>query len=166
MNNAPRSTVRYRNLKRYWKLLLKPMSELDYKNFTKHVGFPYLVTSQDMIDELLSYDQNLAQAYKTCQRLTSAVRRCDWDDFYLALMNDKGSVVELQGPLAKLSDYANYIQNTFKYALSNGPLEGSNNKIKLIKRNAYGYQSFFNFRLRVLFTFNFKTKKHDPVITD
>ena len=37
-----------------------------------------------------------------------------------------------------------------KYKYSNGPLEGFNNKIKLLKRVSYGYFSFSNFRLRIL----------------
>ena len=34
--------------------------------------------------------------------------------------------------------------------LSNGPLEGFNNRIKLVKRVSYGYNSFDNFKLRIL----------------
>ena len=40
--------------------------------------------------------------------------------------------------------------NSVKYEYSNGPLEGFNNKIKLLKRVSYGYSSFSNFRLRIL----------------
>ena len=44
-----------------------------------------------------------------------------------------------------------YIQNTCEYpTLSNGPIEGINNKIKVLKRNAYGYSSFTHFRNRIL----------------
>ena len=41
--------------------------------------------------------------------------------------------------------------NSLKYKYSNGPLEGLNNKIKVIKRVSYGYGNFDNFRLRILF---------------
>ena len=34
--------------------------------------------------------------------------------------------------------------------LSNGSLEGINNKIKVIKRTAYGFRNFNHFRLRIL----------------
>ena len=40
--------------------------------------------------------------------------------------------------------------NAVKYEYSNGPLEGFNNKIKLLKRVSYGYSSFSNFRLCIL----------------
>ena len=48
--------------------------------------------------------------------------------------------------------------------LSNGPLEGFNNKIKLVKRVSYGYNSFDNFRLRILimsrlYVFKYKNKE-------
>ncbi|MFT8407442.1 MAG: transposase, partial [Liquorilactobacillus satsumensis] len=32
----------------------------------------------------------------------------------------------------------------------NRPVEGTNNKIKVIKRTAYGFRNFENFRLRIL----------------
>ena len=44
-----------------------------------------------------------------------------------------------------------YIQNTCEYpTLSNGTIEGINNKIKVLKRNAYGYTRFTHFRNRIL----------------
>ena len=45
----------------------------------------------------------------------------------------------------------NYIQNTWKYHRSNAVCEGLNNRIKILKRNAYGQHSFHNFRQRILF---------------
>ena len=38
--------------------------------------------------------------------------------------------------------------------LSNGPLEGINNKIKVIKRISYGYKSFSNFKAKILLVFS------------
>ncbi len=44
-----------------------------------------------------------------------------------------------------------YIGHTFKYKhLTNGRIEGLNNKIKVLKRIAYGYRNFQNFRTRLL----------------
>ena len=44
-----------------------------------------------------------------------------------------------------------YIQNTCEHpTLSNGPIEGMNNTITVLKRNAYGYTSFTHFRNRIL----------------
>ena len=46
--------------------------------------------------------------------------------------------------------YRECMINSVKYEYSNGPLEGFNNKITLVKRVSYGYNSFDNFRLRIL----------------
>lgn len=48
------------------------------------------------------------------------------------------------------------IKNTFKSFLSNGSLEEYINKIKLIKRIAYGYRNFYNYRDRILASFESK----------
>ncbi|MDN6937707.1 transposase, partial [Enterococcus faecium] len=38
------------------------------------------------------------------------------------------------------------IQNALHYSYSNGPLECLNNHIKVLKRNAYGFRNFYNFK--------------------
>ncbi len=44
-----------------------------------------------------------------------------------------------------------YLQNTCEYpTLSNGTIERINNKIKVLKRNTYGYTNFTHFRYRIL----------------
>lgn len=43
--------------------------------------------------------------------------------------------------------------NEFGVRLANSALEGINNKIKVIKRTAYGFRNFNNFRLRILLAF-------------
>lgn len=53
------------------------------------------------------------------------------------------------GQLTFLNKYKLGIQYAFKTRYSNGALEGTNNKIKVIKRVAYGYRNFHNFRARI-----------------
>lgn len=48
------------------------------------------------------------------------------------------------------------ILNSFYYPYTNGFTEGCNNKIKVLKRNAYGYRNFKRFRNRILHIFNYK----------
>lgn len=45
------------------------------------------------------------------------------------------------------------ILNSFDTPYTNGFTEGCNNKIKVLKRNAYGYRNFKRFRKRILFMF-------------
>ncbi len=55
--------------------------------------------------------------------------------------------------LKTLKKYQLYIDNTLKYPnITNGPIEGINNKIKLIKRISFGYRNYDNLRNRILLT--------------
>ena len=46
------------------------------------------------------------------------------------------------------------IVNSFSTSITNGCTEGCNNKIKVLKRNAYGYRNFKRFRNRILHIFS------------
>jgi len=52
-----------------------------------------------------------------------------------------------------LEKWKRYILNYFQGRYSNGVVEGINNRIKLIKRRAFGYVNFGHFRQRVLIEF-------------
>lgn len=57
---------------------------------------------------------------------------------------------EFNSSLTMLGNWSRYILNAFDCPYSNGFTEGSNNKIKVIKRNGYGFRNFKNFRNRIL----------------
>ena len=46
------------------------------------------------------------------------------------------------------------LKNSMRYKYSNGGIEGTNNLIKVIKRIAFGYRSYENFRSRILLITN------------
>ena len=52
--------------------------------------------------------------------------------------------------LKTLKKYMKYIENMFESNITNGLIEGLNNKIKSTKRTAFGYSNFSNFKKRVL----------------
>ena len=51
------------------------------------------------------------------------------------------------------------ILNSFDCSYTNGFTEGCNNKIKVLKRNAYGFRNFKRFRNRILHIFSGQTEK-------
>jgi len=57
-----------------------------------------------------------------------------------------------RGLFPMLRAWREEILNYFDYPYTNGFLEGKNNRIKVIKRVAYGYRNSTNFRLRILLT--------------
>ena len=46
------------------------------------------------------------------------------------------------------------ILNSLEYEYTNGFTEGCNNKIKVLKRNAFGFHDFKRFRNRILYTYS------------
>ena len=58
-----------------------------------------------------------------------------------------------------LINWQNGILNTFDYTYTNGFTEGCNNRIKVLKRNAYGYRNFERFRKRILHIFSYQKQK-------
>jgi len=59
---------------------------------------------------------------------------------------------EFKELLHTLDNWREEILNYFDYPITNGFVEGKNNRIKTIKRMAYGYRNMDNFRLRILAT--------------
>lgn len=55
--------------------------------------------------------------------------------------------------------WSNGILNSFDVPYTNGFIEGCNNKIKVLKRNAYGYRNFKRFRNRILHIFAYKKEE-------
>lgn len=56
--------------------------------------------------------------------------------------------------LKMLNNWYSFILNSFDFRFSNGFTEGVNNTIKVIKRIAYGFKSFRNFRSRIFAVLN------------
>jgi len=59
---------------------------------------------------------------------------------------------EFKELLGTLTNWRQEILNYFDCRITNGFVEGKNNRIKTIKRMAYGYRNMANFRLRILAT--------------
>jgi len=62
------------------------------------------------------------------------------------------SLPEFKELLHTFTNWREEILNYFDYRITNGFVEGKNNRIKTIKRMAYGYRNMDNFRLRILAT--------------
>lgn len=56
---------------------------------------------------------------------------------------------EFNACLTMLGNWSKYILNAFDCSYTNGYTEGTNNTIKVIKRNAFGYRNFNNMRNRI-----------------
>lgn len=60
------------------------------------------------------------------------------------------TIKEFKAVVKTLRQWHEYISNSFKYNVSNGPVEGKNNLIKTLKRISFGFRNLENFRIRIL----------------
>ena len=82
-------------------------------------------------------------------RTTAKSAMADWIDN--ALSSDIPQFVKCAKTMLNWLDG---ILNSFEYPITNSFTEGCNNKIKVLKRNAYGYRNFKRFRNRILHMFS------------
>ncbi len=145
----------YNKLKRYWKLLLKDLTTVDYINYKYHRCFKNLMREIDIINYLLDLDPQLKASYELYQYVRFFIKNKDFALFKKVLDKNINNVsVYMKTSIKTVKKYINYIENTFKHDFTNGVLEGINNKIKVIKRIAFGYRCFFHLKNRILITQN------------
>uniref|UniRef100_UPI003F575DA4 transposase n=1 Tax=Staphylococcus shinii TaxID=2912228 RepID=UPI003F575DA4 len=110
-------------------------------------------STYSVLQYLLTLDDKLKVTYRTGHKILNALRLNSTKHFKLALNQAKNEEIfeGLKRIIKTFNDYLPFIENTMNYpSFTNGPIEGTINKIKLIKRNAYGYRNFINFRNRIL----------------
>ena len=169
MNQAGNGSHQWRALKHFWKLILTPAGLLKYDNYWSRRNFGYTqLTDVEVIQRLLAFNDDLKQAYRYYQDLILAINHRSKDELnHLLAIKWTQLPQSLQKVQRTLRRHLKEIITSFKYGdYTNGPVEGTNNKIKAIKRTAYGFRNFFNFRARILlalpnsyFAINWKNKR-------
>lgn len=169
MNQAGNGSHQWRALKHFWKLILTPAGLLKYDNYWSRRNFGYTqLTDVEVVQRLLAFNDDLKQAYRYYQDLILAINHRSKDELnHLLAIKWTQLPQSLQKVQRTLQRHLKEIITSFKYGdYTNGPVEGTNNKIKVIKRTAYGFRNFFNFRARILlalpnsyFAINWKNKR-------
>lgn len=131
---------KYKDLKKYWKLLTintikKPLSEKQNKK----------------LKELLNLNAELRKTYyivKEFHRIIDMKKPLSFERRLNGLIDRLSKLETKQSKKLKLTlqSWKQEIINIIKYGISNGFVEGNNNKIKVIKRISYGLRNYDNFR--------------------
>lgn len=142
-----------RKLKVFWKSLLKYYPDLCQVNYYCQ-SFKRKLSSKDKVDYLLEKIPELEINFNIYQDIIQTIKHNNFKRFeeivkkYLASKEkiSKKMIIALK----TLKKYMKFIKNMFESNITNGLIEGLNNKIKSIKRTAFGYSNFSNFKKRIL----------------
>lgn len=124
-------------------LLLSKSSKLSSKN------------SDELAFILNNYSEDLRITYKEKELLCGLISS---DEPYESKINSlkdwiwrnlNSAIPELVECAKTFNHWFQAIRNSLAVPYSNGPVEGTNNKIKVIKRITYGMKNFINFKARI-----------------
>ena len=97
-------------------------------------SFKRYVTRKEVLDYILAIDAEFTDSYERVHEIREAIKNKDSVELETYIdMDTRGlskGVAKAINPLVK---HKEYMLNAVKYEYSNGPLEGFNNKIKLLK---------------------------------
>ena len=114
----------------------------------------------DILNYLLDLDEELKSSYELYQKIMLYLRNADFLGLQNTLSNVSPNVsTYMKTSIKTIRKYITYVENTLKYSYTNGVLEGINNKIKVLKRLAFGYKSFYHFRNRIMIIQNLSMLK-------
>ena len=145
-------------------LLRKYSNDINWFVITKRYknGHMIDVLPADILDDIFKISNDLKKGYYLKEEFLDIVHHYNQMDVDVQITRWISKCIEKNIPefieaAGTISRWKEYILNSFiDERYSNGYTEGINNKIKVIKRNAFGYKSFELFRGRILYIFNGK----------
>jgi len=151
MNTFERNTNEYKKLKRFWKILLKKRKDVDHIKFKYNYSFRKCMTEGEILEYLLSISEVIETAYNIYQSIRYAFEVKDFNRLSSTVKSTYNHLSDsVATSLKTCKKYLGFMQNAVTFKFSNGVLEGINNKIKVVKRIAFGYRCFINLKNRIM----------------
>ena len=161
MNQFHRKSHEYKAIKRYWKLIQQDSQKLSYKRFYRPI-FRMHLTNKEILGKLLSYSEDLKCHYNLYQLLIFHFQNKEPEKFFGLIEDNLKQVHPLFQTVFKtfLKDKEKIV-NALQLPYSNAKLEATNNLIKLIKRNAFGFRNFENFKKKDFYRSEHQKRKDE-----
>ena len=117
-------------------------------------------------EKLLSYSEDLKHHYHLYQLLLFHFQNKEPKKFFGLIEDNLKKVHPLfQTVFKTFLKNKEKIVNALQLPYSNAKLEATNNLIKLIKRNAFGFRNFENFKKRIFIVLNIKKERTNFVLS-
>ena len=120
------------------------------------------LTNKEILDKLLSYSEDLKHHYHLYQLLLFHFQNKEPEKFFGFIEDNLKKVHPLFQTVFKtfLKDKEKIV-NVLQLSYSNAKLEATNNLIKLIKRNAFGFRNFENFKKKDFYRSEYQKRKDE-----
>ena len=124
------------------------------------------LTHKEILDKLLRYSEDLKHHYNLYQLLLFRFQNKEPDKFFGLIEDNLKQVHPLFQTIFKtfLKDKERIV-NSLQLPYSNAKLEATNNLIKLIKRNVFGFRNFENFKKWIFSALNIKKERTKCVLS-
>lgn len=153
----------YKMLKSNWRLLMKRVSDIKC-NLIYNFKRRRKTTVSEYLNDALSLSKELEEAYDTLQDFYIEWKDTKYEDAerfvddWIERFSTHNSE-EYHSVGGTFFNWKREIINSFirfgDGRLSNGPIEGINNRIKSIKKIGYGYTNFDHMRMRIMYSVNY-----------
>ena len=146
-NVRKRIQKEFHDAKRKWfkqsrHLLLKPEYKLTDDD---KIELNRMLNSSPELEKAWILKERFYEIFRKVTRTEAKRELRDW-----LLLANQLSVPEFQHCITTFTNWSTEIANIVGENISNGFIEGSNNKIKVLKRISFGFQNFRRFRNRIL----------------
>ena len=143
-----KSNPNYNKLKNYWKLIVKNENDLsEEKSYSQY--FHKEVSQKDIVTYLINTDKTLKATYECYQGIINSIKNKDFNKFKSIIQHQNNVSDKMKKAIKLYKENIKYIENSFKYDINNGIIEGTNNLVKSIKRIAFGYRKYNHFIARI-----------------
>ena len=161
-----KTSLPYRAMKNHWRILQKDSRKLSDKAFYSRT-FRQTLTPREIVQKTLAFSPELRYYYELYQLLLFHFQEKRVKAFFgLIHDNNLGTVnASFSRVFRTFLKYETYITNALKYPYSNAKLEATNKLIKDIKRQAFGFRNFKNFRTKILITLNIQRERTKIVLS-
>ncbi|MEI3032053.1 MAG: ISL3 family transposase [Streptococcus lutetiensis] len=159
MTQFDKKSLEYRALKYYWKSVLKDSRKLSLNSFRSRT-FGETLTPKECLTEIFHLVPELKGYYDLYQLLLFHLQEKNADYFFDLIEEALPHLNQtFKTALRTILHHKQHVINAIVLPYSNAKLEATNKLIKDIKRNAFGFRNFDNFKKRIFIALNMQKEK-------
>lgn len=159
MKPFDKKSLEYHALKYYWKSVLKDSRKLSLNSFRSRT-FGETLTPKECLTEIFHLVPELKGYYDLYQFLLFHLQEKNADYFFDLIEEALPHLNQtFKTALRTILHHKQHVINAIELPYSNAKLEATNKLIKDIKRNAFGFRNFDNFKKRIFIALNMQKEK-------